>query len=269
MKNYDSKTVKDFGSEWSTFSQKKNISELKKIYNNYFKIFPFNKINKNSFGFDAGCGSGRWAQFIAPNVKELHCIEPSKEAINVAKINLKKFKNCKFINSTIDEYFSKKTILYDFGYCLGVLHHIPNTQKALNKMAMKLKKNSPLLLYIYYNFENKSLFFKCILFFSNLLRIFISKLPLIIKKIITDFIALIVYFPMSKINKYLNLNLPLSYYKDKSFYVMRTDSLDRFGTRLEKRFSKTMIIKIMENAHLKNIQFYKSEPYWVVIGYRK
>ena len=62
--------------------------------------------------------------------------------------NLKKMKNCKFIHSTIDEYFSKKTILYDFGYCLGVLHHIPNTQKALNKMTKKLKKNSPLLLYI-------------------------------------------------------------------------------------------------------------------------
>ena len=98
MKNCDNETVEDFGREWKTFSQKKHISELKKIYNNYFKIFPFERISKNSFGFDAGCGSGRWAQFMAPNVKELHCIEPSKEAINVAKNNLKKIKNFKFIN---------------------------------------------------------------------------------------------------------------------------------------------------------------------------
>ena len=31
-----------------------------------------------------GCGSGRWAQFVAPRVKKLFCIDPS-EAINVAK----------------------------------------------------------------------------------------------------------------------------------------------------------------------------------------
>ena len=37
-----------------------------------------------------GCGSGRWAQFVAPRVKQLICIDPS-EAINVAKKNLDKF----------------------------------------------------------------------------------------------------------------------------------------------------------------------------------
>ena len=66
----------------------------------------------------------------------------------------------------------------------------------------------------------------------------------------------------------MDLDLPLSYYKDKSFYIMRTDALDRFGTRLEKRFSKKMITEIMKQAHLKNIQFHKSAPYWIVIGYR-
>ena len=32
-----------------------------------------------------GCGSGRWANFIAPKVKILNCIEPSKQALDVAK----------------------------------------------------------------------------------------------------------------------------------------------------------------------------------------
>ena len=42
---------------------------------------------------------------------------------------------------------------------------------------------------------------------------------------------------MSKLK--LNVfNFPLSDYKNKSFYTMRTDALDRFGTKLEKRFSK-------------------------------
>ena len=38
-----------------------------------------------------GCGSGRWAKFIAPKVKVLNCIEPSDKALKIAKQNLKKF----------------------------------------------------------------------------------------------------------------------------------------------------------------------------------
>ena len=36
-----------------------------------------------------GCGSGRWAKFIAPKVKILNCIDPSFKALKVAKIILK------------------------------------------------------------------------------------------------------------------------------------------------------------------------------------
>ena len=110
---------------------------------------------------------------------------------------------------------------------------------------------------------------------SNIVRFFISKLPFYIKKKITDLIALLIYYPLAKLNLFLDfLNIkkfsfPLSYYKNKSFYVMRNDSLDRFGTRLEKRFSKKQIKKYMSEASLKDIIFYDEEPFWVVVGYKK
>ena len=106
-------------------------------------------------------------------------------------------------------------------------------------------------------------------------RIFISKLPFRIKKIVTDLIAFFVYLPLAKINyliDYLNIGfikLPLSFYKNKSFYVMRNDSLDRFGTSLEKRFSKKQIKKLMIEASLKEIVFYNKEPHWIALGYKK
>jgi hypothetical protein len=50
---------------------------------------------------------------------------------------------------------------------------------------------------------------------------------------------------------------------------MRTDSLDRFGTRLEKRFTKKQIIKMMEGAGLENILFSNTKPYWCAVGYKK
>src|SRR5262249_61545616 len=43
----------------------------------------------------------------------------------------------------------------DFAYCLGVLHHVPDTERALAGIARKLKPGAPLLVYIYYALDNR------------------------------------------------------------------------------------------------------------------
>jgi len=50
---------------------------------------------------------------------------------------------------------------------------------------------------------------------------------------------------------------------------MRTDSLDRFGTRLEHRFTKKKIEMMMNNAGLEKIIFSDIAPYWCAIGYKR
>ena len=121
------KVIKDFGNEWNEFDQSAlRQDELKKLFDRYFHIFPKNKLNKKSIGFDLGCGSGRWAKFVAPKVKKLNCIDPSKLAIKVAKKNLSEQNNVKFINSNISKNILSKNS-QDFGYCLGVLNHVEDT----------------------------------------------------------------------------------------------------------------------------------------------
>jgi NDP-sugar pyrophosphorylase family protein len=63
-------------------------------------------------------------------------------------------------------------------------------------------------------------------------------------------------------------NFPLSSYRNGSFYTMRTDALDRFGTRLEQRFSRAEITAMMEAAGLRRVQFSDAEPFWCAVGYR-
>ena len=58
--------------------------KLKENFNQYFNIFPWDKLREEAEGFDMGCGTGKWAQFVAPKVGTLNCIEPS-HAIEVAK----------------------------------------------------------------------------------------------------------------------------------------------------------------------------------------
>ncbi|MDC1035042.1 class I SAM-dependent methyltransferase [Alphaproteobacteria bacterium] len=270
----DEEVIKGFGDEWSRFDQSEvDEVELKNIFNSYFFIFPWNKLSEDSVGFDLGCGSGRWANFVAPRVGLLHCIEPSS-AIEIAKRNLLKHKNIKYHKNDVSNIPLDDESM-DFGYSLGVLHHISQTEEGLRNCVLKLKKGSPFLIYLYYSFENRSTTFKTIWKISDYVRKVISKLPMPIRYFISQIIAFLVYLPMSITCRILTSfgfstdHMPLSAYKDKSLYTMRTDALDRFGTKIEKRFSKKEIEKMMYNAGLGLVKFHDGEPYWCVVGIRK
>jgi len=275
MDNIDKKVVKDFGIEWDRFQQSElSLDELKKAWNPYFGIFPMDELHENSIGFDMGCGSGRWAQFIASKVGTLNCIDPSSQALEVAKKNLSEFSNVNFINASVgDDILEEET--QDFGYCLGVLHHVPDTLAGIKSCAMILKQNAPFLIYLYYDFENRSFIFKWIWKLSDLLRRVISQLPSKVKVIMAAIIALLVYFPLARFSlvlEKLGINvqgIPLSYYRDRHYYFMRTDALDRFGTRLEKRFSRQDITSMLTEAGFKDIKFSDNRPFWVCLARKK
>ena len=274
MKNLETNVIKDFGREWKTFNHNHvNKKIQKENFNQYFYQFPFSKLKKKSIGFDAGCGSGRWAKFILAKGFKVNCIEPS-DAIIVAKKNLKKFKNVNFLKVKIQDC-KLETNSQDFGYCLGVLHHTENVKENLSVCHKILKKNSPFLLYLYYNFDNKSKIYYHVWKFSDFFRKGISLLPFRLKKIICFLIAIFIYVPLSKSCLLLEKigiptnNIPLNYYKDKNFYIIYNDSLDRFGTKLEKRFSKKEIKKMLLETGFNNIKFNKSMPYWTVLSYKK
>jgi ubiquinone/menaquinone biosynthesis C-methylase UbiE len=272
--NHDQKTIDSFGQEWKKFDQNAlSQTEIKQLFDKYFNIFPWSIIGHDSEGFDMGCGSGRWAKIVAPKVGHLNCIDPAFEAIKVCKQSLSKNINITFLNENIDNVSLKKNS-QDFGYSLGVLHHIPDTQRALNTCVSLLKQDAPFLVYLYYNFDNRSKFFKLIWMCSEFFRSLISKLPNSIKPLLTDSIAIFVYWPFSRFSKlisWLGINpsfIPLSFYRDSSFYTLRTDSRDRFGTPLEQRFSKKDILNMMNKAGLTKVKFSDKEPYWVAVGFK-
>ena len=273
MKNLDQNTVDGFGDEWSRFDQLDLPSgELQLLFDEYFSIFPWESIVKGSVGFDLGCGTGRWAKLVAPKVGKLICIDPSS-ALDIAKKSLSTFDNCEFINATVDEIPIQDNSM-DFGYSLGVLHHVPDTAIGIKQCVNKLKNGAPFLLYLYYRFDNRPRWFRLLWSVSDLLRKVVSKMPYGLRYVFSQIIATLVYFPLAKgalIFEKLGVNVdnfPLSAYKNLSFYTMRTDALDRFGTRLEQRFTRKEIKTMMKNAGLKNIEFSSSKPFWCAVGYK-
>jgi ubiquinone/menaquinone biosynthesis C-methylase UbiE len=240
------------------------------LFDEYFSVFPWKKISKESTGFDLGCGTGRWAKSVAPKVKKLICIDPSS-ALDIAKKNLSNFDNCVFDSATVDEMPMQDNSM-DFGYSLGVLHHVPDTALGIKQCVKKLKIGAPLLLYLYYRFDNRPWWFRLIWFVTDLLRRIVSKMPYKLRYVTSQIISIIVYLPLARFALFLEKlnfnvsNFPLSSYKNLSFYTMRTDALDRFGTRLEQRFTRNEIKNMMQNAGLENIEFSNSKPFWVAVG---
>lgn len=274
--NSTKKLISDFGDEWEFFDQTKESLDLDLMaeFNKYFSIFPFGMINETSVGIDYGCGSGRWAKFIAPRVKKLFCVDASDKALLVSMKNLKSFRNVVFQKATIEELSFEKKI-FDFGYSLGVLHHVPDTQSALNSCVKYLKPGAPFLVYLYYRFDNRKKWYKVLHSMTEPFRLFISRSPFNIKVIFSFIVATLIYFPLARLSALLlkygvNIDsMPLSSYRNRTFYSMWTDALDRFGTRLEHRFTKHEISVMMRKAGLVNIEFSDNSPFWCAIGYVK
>jgi len=275
MANIDDDVVAGFGEEWSRYDQSGvSRQELKRVFDAYFSVFPWKSFTKNAVGFDLGCGTGRWAGFVAPHVGVLHCIDPSPKALDVARKNLQEFSNCRYHQASVDEIPLPDSSA-DFGYCLGVLHHTPDPIAALNACTAKLKAGAPFLVYLYYAFDNRPVWFRAIWRLSDFLRRVISKMPYSWRYAASQAFAAFVYLPMSRFALFLEKSgakidsFPLSYYRRSNFYIIRNDSLDRFGTRLEHRFTQTEIRQMMAEAGLEDIGFRDAPPYWCAVGIRK
>jgi ubiquinone/menaquinone biosynthesis C-methylase UbiE len=265
-KNIDSRTVSGFGQEWAAFDQKAlSDEERRQLFDVYFAIFPFDALPPNAEGFDLGCGSGRWAALMAPRVGLLHCIDPAEKALEVARSNVP---GAAFHLADAGS-IPLADASQDFGYSLGVLHHVPDTQEALNACVRKLKPGAPFLLYIYYALDNRPAWYRLLWRASDLLRRIICRFPFPPKKAITNAIALALYWPIARTSRHFGPGFPLYAYRNASIYRMKTDALDRFGTRLERRFTKAQIEAMMTRAGLTDIRFSDDIPYWTAVGVKR
>lgn len=272
--NIDWKTVDSFGEEWKKFRSFSEV-EIQDIGNDYFDIVDETIANKNAVALDVGCGSGRWARYLAPHVKFVEAIDPSVAVLS-ASVYLSDIPNIRITQASVDNIpFADGS--FDLVYSLGVLHHLPDTQQAIEKCKEKIKPGGWFLLYLYYALENRGALYRLLFWISSGFRKTISSLPSQPKKVVCDVIAAVVYWPLAKIAALLSTikpcqkaasALPLAYYSKTSFHVMRNDSLDRFGAPFEKRFTKNQIEQMLVSSGFSNIRFSTNKPYWHVIAQR-
>jgi SAM-dependent methyltransferase len=243
------------------------------MFGEYFAIFPWASLPAAAEGFDAGCGSGRWAALVAPRVGCLHCVDASGAALDVARAALTELPNIVFHEAALAAMPLADDSM-DFGYSLGVLHHLPDPAAGLAACVAKLKRGAPMLIYVYYAFDNRPSWFRLLWRLSDRVRHAVSRAPFRVKSPLAELFAAFVYWPLARgaaLGERLGREVgdwPLSAYRWRSYYSMRTDALDRFGTRLEHRMTQAEIAAMMERAGLCRIAFSDAVPFWCALGYK-
>lgn len=272
--NLDTRVAEGFGDEWTRFDQSCLSDDVQaQMFASYFEVFPWAMLPAQAVGADFGCGSGRWAARVAPRVGKLYCVDASPRALEVARRNLHETSNCEFLCTSVGNMPLGEASL-DFGYSLGVLHHIPDPAAGLASCVRTLKPGAPFLLYLYYKLENRPWWYRALWAVSDWGRRAISKLPNFARYLTSQLVAIVAYWPLARIARLAarlgldSRHVPLQYYADKPFYVMRTDALDRLGTRIEWRFTQAEMRALMQRAGLTNVTFSSRPPFWCAVGYR-
>lgn len=270
--NIDLTTVQSFGEEWNAFHGFEN-AEIKKIGDTYFDIITPAMMGMDKTAADFGCGTGRWSKYIHDKFGAVAAIDPS-DAVFAASQLLQGVDNVHLYKASIDNLpFADN--YFDFGFSLGVLHHIPDTQAAMNSCVKKIKPGGHFLVYLYYSLDNRGFLYKTLFGASDLVRRVISKMPGWLKRFCCNMMAVFFYMPFVLFSRFLRLlgvskkirsKIPLHAYENTSFYIIRNDALDRFGTPLEQRFSRKQVQQMMETAGLSQIIFSEQSPYWHAVG---
>jgi len=269
--NIDKKVVHEFGEEWLKFNDF-NDKNIKDAAEQYFDIIDDNMVNKQTYALDIGCGTGRWIKYLSAKAGFIEAVDPSN-AIFAADKLLTGIDNVRLTRASV-ETLPFKDETFDFAMSIGVLHHIPDTEKALKDCVKKVKKGGHFYVYLYYNLDKRGWLFTGLFKLSDVLRSGICKLPGVLKKFVCDVLAIIIYLPLVLWVKFLlflgftklGKRMPLSTYHNQSFFIIRNDALDRFGTRLEQRFSAKQVKEMMGNAGLTNIIISPGVPYYHAVG---
>jgi len=270
--NLDQQVIDGFGHEWAAFdyAEIETDEALDSQFLAYCAPMDLSQFNaKSSVAADFGAGSGRWATRLLPYFSLVYALEPSDGANKVLKKKFLNESHMKILQETVGANSIPAGSL-DLAMSLGVLHHIPDTGLAIKNVASKIKSGGVFLCYLYYKLDNKPLYYRGLFWASNSLRWVISRLPYAMRRLIAQAIASLVYFPLARTAKLLEKrgknisNFPLHHYANMPFVMLQNDALDRFGTRLEQRFSKNEIAEMLGNAgfNLSTLKFSDVEPFW-------
>jgi SAM-dependent methyltransferase len=270
--NLDAATVGSFGREWQRFHTFTD-AEIESGGAEYFADLLPADVLRGARVLDLGCGSGRWTQYLASRASFVEAVDPSAAAAVAARATAG-FTNVRVVQAGVGGLpFAPES--FDGIVSVGVLHHVPDTAHAISAIAPLVRPGGWLYLYLYYRLDDQPAAHRVAFAGAHLLRLGVSRLPPRLKTATCEVLAWTVYGPLVLLGRVLrrlapsrslHLHLPLHYYVDKPWRIARNDALDRFGTPIERRFTRNEIREMLERAGFSDIRFGDSMPKWRVLA---
>ena len=260
MKIDHKESFEDFGNQFSIDKDIGGFWGSEKLLQEIVSPFDL-KLIKDKKIMEVGVGSGRITNnLIKLNPQKIIGIEPSI-AIDIARKNINSSKvellNLKAQNINFESEF-------DYVFSLGVIHHIPEYEDALQKIYNSLKKDGKFVIWVYGK-EGNELY---LLIFNNLRKITIL-LPDFILRIISQLLAITTYL-YGYLCKFISLPLKDYFinvfnkfsFKHKSYVIF-----DQLNPSYSKYFEKNELIDVLKKTGFKKIKTNHRHGYsWTAIA---
>lgn len=265
--------VRGFDSEWERFDTA-GSGELSTVFDLYFDIVDPDLIREDAVVLDAGCGAGRWAIELASRGPRVLALDLGR-SVEVARRNAGTTERVACVQADLRS-LPLRPASVDWAYSLGVLHHLDRPERPLADIVAAVRPGGSTLLYLYYALDRRGRLYRGLFRAVDLVRRLTSRLPRSAVVALSTAIALLVYWPLARLSALLARAglrrladaLPLSFYRERSLRIMRNDSLDRFGTTIEHRYTRAEMERLMRTAGLDRVRFSDGPPYWHAVGAR-
>jgi SAM-dependent methyltransferase len=260
-------TQTSFGFEWSTFSAIR--PEWEQNFWGYLAPHRADFFRGKTI-LDAGCGMGRHLYFSGQWAKEAIGVDFSC-AVDVAQRNTRHLPHAHVVQADLLQLPFRQGV-FDFIYSLGVLHHVPQADEALQRLLRHLKVAGQMRVYVYWSLDDAARWKRSLLALVSALRKVTTRLPHRALGWLCYPIAagawLAFVLPYRGLSHYESTRrlaeaLPLKQYSQYPFYVLLNDQFDRFSAPLERRYRPEELRHWLRSAGLTDVTIV---PHWGWIG---
>lgn len=261
------RTADSFSYEWERFGGLRD--EWKRNFVDYMRPHAPESLAGRSL-LDVGAGSGRHSFHAARAGAQVTAVDLGA-SIDVARRNLPR----SVLTVQADaEALPFELESFDIVMSIGVLHHLPDTERALRSITRYAKPGGHVHIYLYWVPERD--WHRRVLRMVTAVRRVTTALPHRVLHALCYPLAAVLQ--VSVVAPYRALRrrprtakaaaaLPLKTYADYPFSVLVNDQFDRFSAPLERRFTEDEVRSAMEAAGLEDIILIPNHG-WIADGRR-
>jgi SAM-dependent methyltransferase len=258
------KTQASFGYEWTHFHDWRPSGA--ENFADYFVGLDLTSL-RTSRVLDAGCGMGRHAVWMAQHASHVVAMDFSS-AIEEAATNLQDKPSVDCVQADLTA-LPFRNAAFDYIYSLGVLHHLAETERALDGLVHRLKPGGRMRIYLYWRHTGWK---GALLHVVSALRKVTTRLPFPVLRVLCWLLSCCLWVGLIVPYRLLAgagigavREWPLAVYTKYPFTVLYNDQFDRFSAPIEKRYNAADVRRLLECAGLRDIRIWPRYG-WIAEG---